>query len=61
MLTKFNLPNFIKVFPEVIVRWVIRVNIWDINSRAFIGVNKEAITIFLEEACWIYGVLAINM
>lgn len=61
MLTKFNPPDLVEVFPEVVVRWVIRVDVWDINSRAFIGVNKEATTIFLGEACWIYGVLAISV
>ena len=51
MLIKFNLPNLIKVFLKVIVRWVIRVDIWDINSKAFIGINEEATIIFLREAC----------
>ena len=60
-MTKFNLFDFVEVFPEVVIRWVIRVNVWDINSRAFIGVNKEATTIFFGEACWIHGVLAISI
>jgi hypothetical protein len=61
MLTKFNPPDLAEVFPKVVVRGFIRVDVWDINSREFVGVNEEATAIHLREACWIHNVLAISV
>lgn len=32
MLTKFNPPDLVEVFPEVVVRWVIRVDVWELRG-----------------------------